>query len=150
MSDIITREKQPSEIKELQFKLDFLAQGESLSNNTFAVKIVELVEETLLERTLDDTVRAVSVSFISADSIDTQQFSVQSGQIRVFYHRGDLADVTDEMLVPGTLVWEPTLKIARFLVRGGENGKTYKLTITFHTTLGRVREVDCLLKVKEI
>lgn len=150
MSDIITREKQPSEVKELQFKLDFLATGESLSSNTFSVKIVELVEEVLLERTLPQAVQAVAVSFISADGVETQQFSLRPGKVRLFYHQGDVADVTEQMLVPGTLVWEPTLKIARFLVRGGEDGKTYKITITFYTTLGRVREVDCLLKVKEL
>ena len=43
-----------------------------------------------------------------------------------------------------------TLGVVKVWVSGGTNGQSYKLTITLTTTNGRTKQVEIVIKVKEI
>lgn len=55
--------------------------------------------------------------------------------------------------VPAELIVQSvgyTNQIVKVWLAGGVNGETYKVTATITTALGRIKELDCKVRVREI
>jgi hypothetical protein len=58
-------------------------------------------------------------------------------------------DVTDAMLVPGSLAISNTTSIFA-MIRGGTSGKTYKISFLVGTNFGELMEEDIILPVEDL
>ncbi len=53
---------------------------------------------------------------------------------------------TDELTIVDTLISGPIIKL---WISGGTNGKTYKITVTATTALGRIKETEFRIRVRD-
>jgi hypothetical protein len=144
------REKQPFEVKEYQFSLrDYLAIGEDVESFFFRV---EEKRQQFMEEFIGDFTSISVVTTLADGTAKTYVYPVLG--FKGFRLMGLLEglgkDVTDTMIVPGTVLWDSNTKIAKALVRGGENGKDYVITFRFVTTMGRSEEREIELSVREL
>lgn len=56
------------------------------------------------------------------------------------------SNVPEELIIESVSIEGQSIKV---WVSGGENGETYKVTATVTTTLGRIKELDFKIRVKD-
>lgn len=56
------------------------------------------------------------------------------------------SNVPEEIIIESVSIEGQAIKV---WVSGGENGQTYKVTVTVTTTLGRIKELDFKIRVKD-
>lgn len=150
-----TYTKLPGEKKVYQVDLkQFLVEHEELMDDTFEVHIFEKRASALAVDGSSsfalDGVDQIMLTLCRGGSIQTFAWPrpADAQALTLMLSYGNMTDLRDdEMLVPGTKVWDATSKVASICVQGGENGKEYILYWRFRTTTQRVEEEYTTIRV---
>lgn len=154
---LTTREKLPGEAKVYQVALaSFLVPGEGLMDNNFELSIYPYITLSLGDAAAGFDlagVEQIALSLRTSAGTTTTEWAKPAGaaklRLMLAYDTHESTDLTNEMLVPGTKVWDANAKIASACIQGGEHGEDYLVLWKFRTTTQRKEWEAFVLQVRQ-